>query len=100
MPKLSENEIQQALGQLAGWRRTGNVIERVFEFPNFVKAIDFVNLVAQAAEQANHHPDITINYNKVVMALTSHDSGGVTERDIKLAGRINQLAPQPLQKAG
>jgi len=52
-------------------------------------AINFVNRIARLAEAANHHPDITINYNKVTLALTSHDSGGITERDLALAGRIN-----------
>ena len=52
----------------------------------------FVNKIADAAEQANHHPDIDIRYNKVTMSLVSHDSGGVTKRDIGMAERINQMA--------
>ena len=53
--------------------------------------IEFVNKVARAAEEANHHPDITINYNKVTMSLTSHDSGGVTARDVKMAKKIDEI---------
>ena len=53
--------------------------------------MQFVNKIADAAEQANHHPDIDIRYNKVTMALVSHDSGGVTQRDIKMAKRINEI---------
>jgi 4a-hydroxytetrahydrobiopterin dehydratase len=54
--------------------------------------MQFVNKIADSAEQANHHPDIDIRYNKVTMGLVSHDSGGVTERDVRMAERINQIA--------
>jgi 4a-hydroxytetrahydrobiopterin dehydratase len=54
--------------------------------------MEFVNKIADAAEAASHHPDILINYNKVTLTLTSHDSGGVTQRDIRMAGTINQVA--------
>ncbi len=93
MAVLNDSEIQQALASLPGWERNGIAIQRVFQFPDFKAAMAFVNKIADAAEQANHHPDIDIRYNKVVMALVSHDSGGVTQRDIRMAGRINQLAP-------
>jgi 4a-hydroxytetrahydrobiopterin dehydratase len=89
---LNDSEIQQALGSLPGWERKGISIQRVFQFPDFKAAMAFVNKIADAAEQVNHHPDIDIRYNKVVMALVSHDSGGVTQRDVRMAGRINQLA--------
>ena len=90
---LSEAEIRQALAALPAWKQNGKVIERVFQFENFVKAMEFVNQIAEAAEAVNHHPDILINYNKVTLTLVSHDSGGVTQRDIKMAGRINELFP-------
>jgi len=90
---LSEAEVQQALRQLPGWKRNGNVIERGFQFENFVKAMEFVNHIAEAAEAVNHHPDILISYNRVTLSLVSHDSGGVTQRDIKMATRINEVAP-------
>ncbi len=90
---LSEAEIQQALQQLPGWKKNGNAIERVFQFDNFVQAMEFVNRIAEAAEAVNHHPDILISYNKVTLSLVSHDSGGVTQRDIKMAVRINEFAP-------
>ena len=92
MATLTDSEIQQALTKLPGWRRGGIAIQRVFEFPDFKAAMVFVNKVADAAEQANHHPDIDIRYNKVTMALVSHDSGGVTQRDLRMAERINQVA--------
>jgi len=90
---LSDTEVQQLLQQLSGWKRNGKAIERIFQFDNFVKAMEFVNQIAEASEAVNHHPDILINYNKVTLSLVSHDSGGVTQRDIKMAGRINELAP-------
>jgi 4a-hydroxytetrahydrobiopterin dehydratase len=90
---LSDAELQQALQKLPGWKKNGNAIERNFQFANFVQAMDFVNQIAEAAEAVNHHPDIHISYNKVTMALVSHDSGGVTQRDIRMAGKINELTP-------
>ena len=92
---VSETEIQQALQTLPGWKQNGGAIERSFQFTNFLQAMDFVNQIAEAAEALNHHPDIHISYNHVTMALVSHDSGGVTQRDIRMAGRINELAPPP-----
>jgi 4a-hydroxytetrahydrobiopterin dehydratase len=92
---LTDQEIEKALAELPGWKRPAsakvNTIQRVFEFPDFVSAMQFVNKVAEAAESANHHPDIDIRYNNVTMALTSHDSGGVTNRDIKMAKKINEI---------
>lgn len=90
---LSQAEIQQFLPQLPGWKQNGEKIERQFHFENFVKAMEFVNHIAEAAEAVNHHPDILVSYNEVTLALISHDSGGVTQRDIKMAGRINELHP-------
>jgi 4a-hydroxytetrahydrobiopterin dehydratase len=92
MAVLSDTEIKQSLARLPGWRQNGTAIQRVFEFPDFKAAMAFVNRIADAAEQANHHPDIDIRYNKVTMSLVSHDSGGVTQRDVKMAERINQIA--------
>lgn len=89
---LSDSEIQQALQDLEGWKKNGDAIERVFQFGNFVEAMAFVNKVAEAAEAVNHHPDILINYNKVTLTLVSHDSGGVTQRDVAMAGKINGVA--------
>jgi 4a-hydroxytetrahydrobiopterin dehydratase len=92
MAVLTDSEIQQALASLPHWQRQGKAIQRVYEFPDFKAAMQFVNRIADAAEQANHHPDIDIRYNKVTLALVSHDSGGVTQRDIKMARRINEIS--------
>jgi 4a-hydroxytetrahydrobiopterin dehydratase len=91
MAVLTDSEIQQALARLPGWQRSGIAIQRVFQFPDFRAAMQFVNKIADAAEQANHHPDIDIRYNKVTTSLVSHDSGGVTQRDLRMAERINQV---------
>jgi 4a-hydroxytetrahydrobiopterin dehydratase len=92
MGVLTDTEIQQALTALNGWQRNGIAIQRVFRFPDFKDAMKFVNKIAEAAEQANHHPDIDIRYNTVTMALVSHDSGGVTQRDVRMAETINKIA--------
>ena len=76
---------------LPGWTSYNGSIVRRFKFGNFVEA-DGVNKIAAAAEAANHHPDILSNYNKVTLTLVSHDSGGVTQRDIRMAGKINEVA--------
>lgn len=89
---LSPAEIRSALQTLPGWDVRGNAIERVLQFPDFAGAMVLVNKVAAAAEAANHHPDILINYNKVTLTLISHDSGGITQRDIRMAGKINEVA--------
>lgn len=91
MAVLTDTEVKQSLGKLHGWQQSGKAIQRVYEFPDFKAAMQFVNKVADAAEQANHHPDIDIRYNKVTLALVSHDSGGVTDRDVRMAEKINQL---------
>jgi len=88
---LSEQEIQSALSSLHGWSRKGIAIERKYEFKDFVEAMKFVNKVADVAESVGHHPDIQIVYNRVTLQLTSHDSGGVTQRDVNMAGKLNEL---------
>ena len=92
MAVLLEKEIQQCLSELPGWKYGNNSIEKLFEFKDFAAAMKFVNRVAEAAEQANHHPDIDIRYSKVRMSLTSHDSGGVTARDLRMAKQIAEIA--------
>ena len=87
---LTPSEIDFALQKLPGWTRTGDALARVCQFDDFVLAMKFVNQIADAAEAANHHPDILINYNKVTLTLVSHDSGGVTQRDIRMAAKINE----------
>jgi 4a-hydroxytetrahydrobiopterin dehydratase len=92
MRLLNESEVSAALSPLKEWRREGDTIERTWSFPGFPQAIEFVDRVAEVAESAGHHPDIDIRWNKVRMALSSHDAGGLTSLDFDLAARIDALA--------
>ena len=87
-PRLSESDIAGRLPRLPGWKREGDWLRREYEFPTFPAAIAFVNRVAEAAESLDHHPDITIEYTKVTLRVTTHDAGGLTENDFTLASRI------------
>ena len=78
-----------------GWSEVDNALEQEFLFSDFRAAIDFVNRVAQLAEDANHHPDIAISYKKVTLRWTTHSAGGITDRDRDLAERTNALIPAP-----
>ena len=91
MAALSPAEIEQALTQLPDWQLTNALLNRTFNFTDFREAMSFVNSVAAVAERAGHHPDIDIRYNKVKLALTSHDAGGITEKDFALAGEIGAI---------
>src|SRR5580658_2851526 len=93
MTKLNEAELQQAMAHLPGWTTDGSAIERNFKFADFVAAMAFVNRIAELAEQANHHPDIDIRYNRVTLALISHDAGGITARDARMARHLNTEFP-------
>ena len=84
--------MQAALALRTGWSLRGNEIVRTVVFADFVAAMRFVNAVAEAAEAADHHPDIDIRYNKVTLALTTHDSGGLTEKDFALAAEADTIA--------
>lgn len=91
MPRLTTAEVTEKLAAIPVWQLSGSNIERTITFADFPAAIAFVNKVAEAAENANHHPDIDIRWNKVRLALSSHDAAGLTERDFKLAGIIDSL---------
>ena len=86
---LSDIAIQRELGTLPGWARRGDVLTRQYSFRNFVEAMTFVNRVADAAQAANHHPDIDIRYPKVTLTLSTHDSGGITQKDLDLARAVD-----------
>jgi len=89
--KLSRRSARAKAAKLGNWTLKGNDIARSFRFLDFADAMRFVNRVARLAEAANHHPDITISYNRVRLTLTTHDEGGLTEKDFKLANKINKL---------
>jgi 4a-hydroxytetrahydrobiopterin dehydratase len=89
---LSQTEIQGKLRAVPGWELIKNkAIQKKFTFANFKDALTFVNKVGELAEQSNHHPDITINYNKVTLSVTTHDSGGLTSKDFDLAGHVEKI---------
>ncbi len=90
--RLSETEVGRQLAHLPGWARSGEEIRKQYSFADFRTAIAFVNRVADLAEATQHHPDITISYNRVTLALTTHDAGGLTTNDISLAGQIERAA--------
>jgi 4a-hydroxytetrahydrobiopterin dehydratase len=94
-PLLSEPEISAALANLPQWTREGESITRMVRCPTFRAAIDLVNAVADAAEAADHHPDIEIVWRRVTFRLTSKASGGLTARDAEMAATIDRLAEVP-----
>ncbi|MFD2257565.1 4a-hydroxytetrahydrobiopterin dehydratase [Luteolibacter algae] len=88
---LEEEELISALKKCPEWEIEKKYITRSFEFEEFMDGIDFVNNVGEIAEEAQHHPDITIKHTKVTLKLTTHDVGGVTDLDIELAQRVDNL---------
>jgi 4a-hydroxytetrahydrobiopterin dehydratase len=92
-PKLSDSEIDQALLHLPEWEREGDAIVKWYELPSFPTAIEFVGRIAEHAEAADHHPDLDIRYRRVRVALSTHDSGGITQKDIDLATQIEGAVP-------
>lgn len=87
--RLTETQIQAELQQLSGWERKGVQISKQYTFKDFVEAMAFVNRVAALAEAADHHPDITIRYKRVIMTLATHDAGGLTGKDFSLAKQMD-----------
>lgn len=86
--KLSDLEIQRALATLPGWSRRGDALTKTFTFERFADGIRFVDRVAAAADEMNHHPDIDIRYTKITATLSTHDAGGITQSDLDLAQKI------------
>ena len=85
----SESEVQDELAKLDGWELRDGRLRKQFTFRTFLRAIAFVNSVAYQAESAGHHPDITINYNRVTLRLITHSAGALTDRDFSLAHEID-----------
>ncbi len=91
MTVLSLAKITEALAEVPGWQMLNGELVREFSFTDFREAMSFVNAVAPLAEEAGHHPDIDIRYNKVRLALISHDAGGITELDFSLARHVSRM---------
>ena len=91
MAKLSPAQIKAALPTVKAWNKKGATITRTYEFKDFPAAVKFVNAAARLAEKAWHHPDIDLRWNKVTLVLTTHDAGGLTEKDFALAQKFDRL---------
>jgi 4a-hydroxytetrahydrobiopterin dehydratase len=89
--KLSSDEISARLSQLEGWELADGKLRRELKFPDFVQAFGFMTRAALVAERMNHHPEWSNVYGRVVIELTTHDAGGLTELDFTLAKRLNEL---------
>ena len=92
MPALAEAEAAARLSSLPGWHIQGGELTRTFTHKDFRAALAFVNKVGDLAEEAGHHPDIDIRYNKVRLGLVTHDAGGLTGKDFDLAASVSKLA--------
>ena len=91
MSVLSQEEANRKMGTLPEWKIESGELVRTFQFEDFVAALDFVNRVGAVAEEAKHHPDVDIRYNRVRLALVSHDAGGLTSKDFDVAHRVDKL---------
>ncbi len=91
MPSLSAEEAKVRLLTLPEWNIVSGELVRTFQFKDFLAALAFVNRVGELAEEAGHHPDIDIRYNRVRLALVTHDAGGLTAKDFDLAARAEKL---------
>jgi len=89
--KLEAAAVQEGLKTLPGWESQGEAITKLYRFGEFKEAIAFVNRVADLAESADHHPDIEILFNKVKLTLSTHSAGGLTDKDLALAGQIEAV---------
>ena len=89
MARLSDEEIDQRLSELAGWEREGDAIKRAFKLDDFKGSVDFVNRLTPAAEEMNHHPDLEISWKDVTVRISTHSEGGLTANDFELAGKVD-----------
>lgn len=92
MAALGDAEIEERLAGLAGWRRSGEAIEKEFKREDFVGSIHFVDSLVEPAEEMNHHPDLSVSWDTVTVTLSTHSEGGLTASDFELAAKIDALA--------
>jgi len=91
MTQIAAEDAKRRLATLPGWKIDSGELVKTFQFKDFREALAFVNRVGEAAESAGHHPDIDIRYNRVRLALVTHDAGGLTEKDFNLATTVNKF---------
>jgi 4a-hydroxytetrahydrobiopterin dehydratase len=96
MAVLSDDEVDAAVATLAGWQLVDGALRRSVKFPSFLEGIEGVRRVAEAAESADHHPDIDIRWRTVTFTLVTHSEGGITDKDVQLAAQINEQIDQML----
>ncbi len=89
---LDATELSEVLNSLDGWTADGKLLKKSRKFPDFAASLAYVNRIAELAEAADHHPDITFGWGYAVLALTTHDRGGITDVDIALARKIDQVS--------
>lgn len=94
MKRLTESEISECLKKAVQWKKEGEEILRLFQFPSFMDSISFVNQVAAHAESVDHHPDILVQYNKVTLRLSTHDVKGISHKDFDFAAVADGLFQQ------
>jgi 4a-hydroxytetrahydrobiopterin dehydratase len=92
MALLDEQSIESRLGELDGWEREGEAIAKTFDRNDFVGSVKFIDSMVEPAEEMNHHPDLSLSWNKVRVSITNHAEGGLTEADFELAKKIDALA--------
>ena len=88
---LTDAEVSTRVKSVPDWKIDSGELTRTYTFKNFLSAMDFVNSVAQIAEKGGHHPDIDIRYNKVRLALVTHDAGGLTAKDFEMAAELSKI---------
>ena len=91
MPVLTTKQLGVHLKAVPNWSKRVQTIVRTFQFEGFLKSMDFVNRIARKAQKSNHHPDIDIRFNRVTLKLTTHDEGGITEKDFALARQCDEI---------
>ena len=91
-PRLPDPELRERLADLPGWNDAGDRIEKTFRFPNYVRTMAFVNAVAAIAHREDHHPDLSVHYDRCVVAWSTHSARGVTLNDLICAARTDAFA--------
>jgi 4a-hydroxytetrahydrobiopterin dehydratase len=91
MDKLTQEQVDSKLAEFPDWSLSGDALQRTFRFDDFLAAMAFVNRIADLAEEFQHHPDIMVRYNKVTLTLSTHDAGGLTEKDFELARATDSM---------
>jgi 4a-hydroxytetrahydrobiopterin dehydratase len=91
MPRLSDDEVADRLGELEGWERRGDAIVKSYKCNDFVGSVKLVDALTPVAEEMSHHPDVEISWDTVTVSVTTHSEGGLTENDFELASKIDSL---------